>query len=480
MLTDQVNYGDNPGDQSLIQDGIETAKDLGNTNSNIENSDVIFWKIMKDGVEFVDKQSESLIKAIDNAVDNLIETGKPFVDVLNTIGDALSKLGDNLKDLIFPNDPGAYDPTFDHFMDGLYGSAGEVVCPIVLDLDDNGVAISSVENGVYFDHNGDGFAEKSAWASTTDGLLVRDLNRDGKIDSGAELFGDQTSLKNGKAGVNGFEILAEYDGNHDGKIDARDTLWRDLKVWVDADHDGISDAGELKSLADYRIQSIDVAYNQPGGPGTLATGNYTRTDGTTGHGADDPNFIVESWNTRSLKTLAIPANIAALPNLAGSGTVSSLQQTMARDPGGRLQVLIGQYMKASSLADANSLIEQIVFAWAGSTDVDPHSRDNTTYGTTWDARKLVALERWMGRGLVQPNADSGKTETNPLPQAIPYLEEAWEALTQHMSGLLEYQTVYAADYDAIAFKWNNTTQLFQIDAGGNCFRHPRSVRAHTG
>ena len=93
MLTDQVNYGDNPGDQSLIQDGIETAKDLGNTNSNIENSDVIFWKIMKDGVEFVDKQSESLIKAIDNAVDNLIETGKPFVDVLNTIGDALSKLG---------------------------------------------------------------------------------------------------------------------------------------------------------------------------------------------------------------------------------------------------------------------------------------------------------------------------------------------------------------------------------------------------
>ena len=49
---------------------------------------------------------------------------------------------------------------------------------------------------MYFDHNTNGFAENSAWVGEDDGLLVRDLNNNGTIDSGRELFGNNTMLAN--------------------------------------------------------------------------------------------------------------------------------------------------------------------------------------------------------------------------------------------------------------------------------------------
>ena len=70
--------------------------------------------------------------------------------------------------------------------------------PIALDLNNNGkIDTLSLENGVFFDHNGDEIAFKSSWISGGDGILVRDIDGDGKITSGAELFGNFTRLKNG-------------------------------------------------------------------------------------------------------------------------------------------------------------------------------------------------------------------------------------------------------------------------------------------
>ncbi|MBR1778037.1 MAG: calcium-binding protein [Alphaproteobacteria bacterium] len=72
--------------------------------------------------------------------------------------------------------------------------------PLAIDLDGDGVETVSVANGVHFDHDGNGFAEKSGWISADDALLVRDVNEDGEINDGSELFGDQTVLSNGQKG----------------------------------------------------------------------------------------------------------------------------------------------------------------------------------------------------------------------------------------------------------------------------------------
>ncbi|MCI7104029.1 MAG: hypothetical protein MR927_07580, partial [Campylobacter sp.] len=75
--------------------------------------------------------------------------------------------------------------------------------PIALDLNANGkIDTLSLENGVFFDHNGDKIAFKSSWVNSSDGILVRDIDGDGKITSGAELFGNFTRLKNGELAKN--------------------------------------------------------------------------------------------------------------------------------------------------------------------------------------------------------------------------------------------------------------------------------------
>ena len=119
--------------------------------------------------------------------------------------------------------------------------------PLTLDLDGDGVETVSVNDGVYFDHDGNGFAEKSGWVSKDDAILVRDLNNNGQIDGGSELFGDQTILSNGEKAANGFEALADLDSNQDGVFDGDDEAFGEIKVWQDLNQNGVVDDGELKA-----------------------------------------------------------------------------------------------------------------------------------------------------------------------------------------------------------------------------------------
>jgi VCBS repeat-containing protein len=319
-----------------------------------------------------------------------------------------------------------------------YDETPNVVCPLVLDLDGNGVEITSVQNGVYFDHKGDGFAEKSAWISPNDGFLVRDRNGDGKITTGDELFGDQTRMKDGTWNHNGFDVLAEYDDNKDGRIDAQDAIWNQMQIWQDANSDGISQASELHSLADFGIQSFDTAYSQPGGRRTFASGHYTKTDGTTANDVDDPLFKAQFWNTRPSETVAVPDDIAKLPNLPGYGKVVDLHQAMAKDTG--LKTLVEQFAAETTRFGREELMAKILLRWTDSENIDPNSRYNSSYGVSYDARKLNVIELFNGEGLIQPLADSGKVETDPIPQAVPLLDDSYRALFDRMYSLLLMQT----------------------------------------
>ncbi|MBN2653555.1 MAG: C40 family peptidase [Nitrospirae bacterium] len=123
-----------------------------------------------------------------------------------------------------------------------------ILSPIVLDLDKDGVETTHLNDGAYFDHDGNGFAEQTGWASSDDGLLVMNRNANGTIDSGKELFGNSTILGDGTKASNGFEALAELDTNADGKVDVSDSAFSQLKVWQDANQDGVSQANELKDV----------------------------------------------------------------------------------------------------------------------------------------------------------------------------------------------------------------------------------------
>jgi hypothetical protein len=135
------------------------------------------------------------------------------------------------------------------------------ISPLVLDLNGDGLKFSSAEEGVVFDLDGNGEPVLTAWATAVDdALLVRDLDRNGRIDSGKELFGSATILKNGLKARNGFLALADLDSNANGLFDRGDREWSELKLWSDRNQDGISDPEELIGLNRVNLVSIDLGY----------------------------------------------------------------------------------------------------------------------------------------------------------------------------------------------------------------------------
>ncbi|RFO98454.1 hypothetical protein DIC66_00750 [Rhodoferax lacus] len=169
-------------------------------------------------------------------------------------------------------------------------AAKRAATPLVLDLNGDGVQTVDLAHGVLFDVANTGVARQSAWVSSGDGLLVRDTNQDGRIANGAELFGQGTLLANGTHAANGFAALAQFDANHDGKIDAQDAMFRELKVWRDANGDGVSQAGELHGLADMGIVSFNLkattGYVAENGNLHGLVSSYTTADGAEHELAD--------------------------------------------------------------------------------------------------------------------------------------------------------------------------------------------------
>ena len=179
--------------------------------------------------------------------------------------------------------------------------------PLVVDLDGDGVETTTTEDGTHFDHDNNGFAEKTSWVGKDDGLLVRDINSNGQIDDGTELFGNNSVLSSGEKAANGFEALKDLDSNNDGIFNSSDTTWNQVKVWKDANSNGVVDEGELLTLEQANVSGINLDYNSSSttdenGNQHNQTGTFIKTDGTTGS-IHDVWFDADYADTVSQQTI---------------------------------------------------------------------------------------------------------------------------------------------------------------------------------
>jgi len=165
------------------------------------------------------------------------------------------------------------------------------ITPLALDLDGDGLEVTSVQEGVVFDYDNDGEGEQTSWVGSDDGFLVQDRNGDGQINDRSEMFGDMFGH------ADGFSHLSELDSNQDGQITADDEQWSELKVWRDLDQDGETDEGELFGLEALDIESIDLDANTTnetleGDTWVSHESTFTTGDGET-HGIYDVHLAYD-------------------------------------------------------------------------------------------------------------------------------------------------------------------------------------------
>lgn len=94
--------------------------------------------------------------------------------------------------------------------------------PLVINLDTNIAQVS--DQKFFFDLDQDGKAEEISSLKSGSGFLALDLNGDGVINDGGELFGTKSG--------NGFADLAKYDSDGNGWIDEADEIWEKLLIWT--------------------------------------------------------------------------------------------------------------------------------------------------------------------------------------------------------------------------------------------------------
>ena len=150
--------------------------------------------------------------------------------------------------------------------------------PLVVNF--NGGSAGLTEQRFGFDLNSDGSDEQLAMLATGSGYLALDKNGNGRIDSGAELFGPSSG--------SGFAELTTLDSDGNGWIDESDPAFAALRIWTP----GAQDNGNLATLSERRVGALyagSVATPfalKDAGNGTLgaiaATGVYLSEDGTVG------------------------------------------------------------------------------------------------------------------------------------------------------------------------------------------------------
>ncbi|OUC14135.1 MAG: hypothetical protein B0A82_14065 [Alkalinema sp. CACIAM 70d] len=330
---------------------------------------------------------------------------------------------------------------------GGLGEGKDSISPLVLDLDGDGIELTSLaQSRTFFDLDADGFAEQTGWVKADDGLLAIDKNNNRRIDDITELFGNATT--------DGFIILKQLDSNNDNLIDSRDTQFSKLLIWRDYNQDGFSNIGELRTLTDWGIRSINlnaqsanyfIADNR-----ISSSSTYTLTNGTT-------RQIVDAWftndqiNTIYDKDYQLKAETLFLPSLRGNGELANLYIAMSQDP-----TLLGLMRNFAALKPttwsptfSQQLLTQatnILYRWAKvETLTGPR-------GSLTEGRKLEFLEKYTGSKFEQTGIGP-----NPYWNAAAVIDRTWNTLVRQLLGRLIVQGPLRQYFEGSVFNHNLDT-----------------------
>src|SRR4029077_20608437 len=342
-----------------------------------------------------------------------------------TLKDAYGNYFDALTDI--QNTPGTsalapwMQDALDHY-DNASKPGNVLGDPLVLDLNHNGFElISQANSNVHFDLTDSGFAAKTGWVSGNEGFLVQDANNNGTVDGITELFGSEHQP--------GLQELATLDSNHDGVIDANDTDWGTLKIWQDANANGITDSGEMHDLSDFGITALNLASQHDG---RTIEGNFINdvasftANGVTGD-MGEMFFSFSSFDTDFIGTGGMDASIdpftLLLPQSRGYGALPSLSVAMTQDATLKGMVENLGNLSLADYTETRGDITGILFQWA-------HADQNEPSVTNYDPERLSFLEKFSGEDYT--HLDGGQVD----PFSAFWLDTAWSYINTEMTSRL--------------------------------------------
>jgi Ca2+-binding RTX toxin-like protein len=148
--------------------------------------------------------------------------------------------------------------------------------PSLVDPQASSVAIDVARNGT---------AATIGWIAAGDAILGYDRNGDGLLDPASEVS-FVGALPNTRTALQG---VAAFDVDRNGAIDGQDTSFGSFLLWRDANGDGVSDRGEVQTLAKAGVTSIQLSgaevrpdFGRNDGNDVLGVSSVTFADGTTG------------------------------------------------------------------------------------------------------------------------------------------------------------------------------------------------------
>lgn len=380
-------------------------------------------------------------KEVNDAIDD-------YMTVLETCCD--DELYDYIKEALESNDEEKLDELNKHIQEYAedFDEAGDAQPPrdpLIIDLGDSGIVLHSLENGVYFDLDNNGFAERTAWIDIEDGFLALDRNNNGTIDNGGELFGDQVKLSNGSKSSSGFEALKELDDNDDDVIDENDETYEKLRVWVDSNHNGKSESNELKTLDNLGVISISLEHEE-----------ISYIDEETGtriaERADveiNKDGIV---STVDISEFWFPVNSSDTTHgdKVTVGNVPDIMQAIQDDGSGELFDMFLEFSESDDIAYKHYLTKEILYNITGADSVMEDSR-----GGNINAQELKVIEEFMGREFV------GVDGSNPNVNAAAILQEIYNNIEEEYYNILNmYSAIggyleFAYEYDEDGIKCLN-------------------------
>jgi hypothetical protein len=180
-----------------------------------------------------------------------------------------------------------------------------MISPVLLDLDMDGhidlrpFDPSEFDDlaGPRFDWDGDGTPDATGWVGPGDGWLAIDLapdggtGPDGVIDQARELaftlWKTPDELAAEQREITDLEALRQvFDTNGNNQLDPGDARWSEFRIWQDANQNGVTESGELRTLTEADIRLIELMPSLDGiqqfSDGSMITGtsSFVKGDGT--------------------------------------------------------------------------------------------------------------------------------------------------------------------------------------------------------